>query len=443
MKIKIMTSKAIAYVKNNIGELKLHYLNRDNPQIWLKEALKEEAFVDTDLFAGLEDFGLELEKSKPASTDVENIKKIYSNFIELNDSFASDERLWAGLSHTVFYDYVLDRFPLTGKNVENDILNHFFFRIPKPRCYMVNTLSRLWWIGRLTYCAERENKFELLDYISHDINGYAFTLYGSNWSNNKDTLNSFFNAIFAFEKDHGIIVKRELFNDAIKYVQCLTGKMILDACDSDYVFSKVYDYLVKRNEAIEIQAEIDKSQNVKRTGIARLDKIIRAINNIGGMGDMKSIFIAFADINGDISDSDRNYIRENIKAYSPDVSGSEAKGSIFYKTKIGDAYYWRVSNDYLTTNNIPKRKEFVQKRVNRLDGFDKQLFNIININKKDRFSLAEIMQYKIYLGDSEETKVLIDNSLKSFREDAIVEYLGNGEYKKAFKILNSWFLVNN
>ena len=437
MKTKIMTSKAIAYVKNNIKELKQHYLSRDNPQIWLKEALKEEAFVDTDLFLELEDFQLELDKTKPASSDAENIKRIYSNFIELNDSFASDERLWAGLSHTVFYDYVLDRFPLTGKNIENDILNHFFFRIPKPRCYMVNTLSRLWWIGRLTYCHDKENKYELLDYISHDINGYAFTLYGSNWSNNKETLTSFFNAIFAFEKDHNTSVKRELFNDAIKYVQCLTGKMILDACDSDYIFSKVYDYLVNRNEVIEAQAEADKAQNIKRTGIARLDKIIRAINNIGGIGDMKSIFVAFSEVNGGISDSDRNYIRENIKAYSPDVSGSESKGSIFYKTRIGDAYYWRASNDYLTVNNISKRKEFVQKRIDRLDGFNKQLFNILNINKKDRFTISEIMQYKMFFGDSEETKEQIDSALKLFRENAIIEYLGSGEYKKSFKIISA------
>ena len=302
---------------------------------------------------------------------------------------------------------------------------------------MVNTLSRLWWIGRLTYCHDKENKYELLDYISHDINGYAFTLYGSNWSNNKETLTSFFNAIFAFEKDHNTSVKRELFNDAIKYVQCLTGKMILDACDSDYIFSKVYDYLVNRNEVIEAQTEADKAQNIKRTGIARLDKIIRAINNIGGIGDMKSIFVAFSEVNGGISDSDRNYIRENIKAYSPDVSGSESKGSIFYKTRIGDAYYWRVSNDYLTVNNISKRKEFVQKRIDRLDGFNKQLFNILNINKKDRFTISEIMQYKMFFGDSEETKEQIDSALKLFRENAIIEYLGSGEYKKSFKIISA------
>lgn len=431
MKIKIMTSKAVSYIKNNIGEVKQHYLNRDNPQIWLKEALTEEPFVETDLFTDLDDFQLSV------SNDVDNIKKIYSNFIELNDSFASDERLWAGLSHTTFYDYVLDRFPLVGKNVENDILNHFFFRIAKPRCYMVNTLSRLWWIGRLTYCSERENKYELLDYISHDINGYAFTLYGSNWSNNKETLNSFFNAIFAFEKDHRTSVKRELFNDAIKYVQCLTGKIILDACDSDYIFSKVYEYLVNRSKVIEAQAELARKQNIKKTGIARLDKVIRAINNIGGIGDMNSIFASFSEVNNGISDSDKNYIRENIKAYSPDVSGSESKGNIFYKTKIGDSYYWRVSNDYLIIDNIPKRKEFIRKRIDKLDGFDRQLFNILNINKKDKFSFVEIMQYKMYLSVDENAKEKIEQSLRSFREDGLVEYLGSGVYKKSFKIMNA------
>lgn len=426
-----MTSKAVSYIKNNIGEVKQHYLNRDNPQIWLKEALTEEPFVETDLFTDLDDFQLSV------SNDVDNIKKIYSNFIELNDSFASDERLWAGLSHTTFYDYVLDRFPLVGKNVENDILNHFFFRIAKPRCYMVNTLSRLWWIGRLTYCSERENKYELLDYISHDINGYAFTLYGSNWSNNKETLNSFFNAIFAFEKDHRTSVKRELFNDAIKYVQCLTGKIILDACDSDYIFSKVYEYLVNRSKVIEAQAELARKQNIKKTGIARLDKVIRAINNIGGIGDMNSIFASFSEVNNGISDSDKNYIRENIKAYSPDVSGSESKGNIFYKTKIGDSYYWRVSNDYLIIDNIPKRKEFIRKRIDKLDGFDRQLFNILNINKKDKFSFVEIMQYKMYLSVDENAKEKIEQSLRSFREDGLVEYLGSGVYKKSFKIMNA------
>lgn len=428
-----MTSKALAYVKKNIKELTSFYLNRENPEKWLKEKLHEDAFVKTDLFVEVEAFNLELDKLRPASNDVDNIKRIYTNFIDLNDSFASDERLWAGLAHTCFYDYVLDRFPLTGKNIDIDILNHFFFRVAKPRCYMVNTLARLWWIGRLTYNSAKENKFELLDYISHDINGYAFTLYGSNWSNNTDTLNAFFDAIFAFEKDHGTQVKRELFNDAIKYVQCLTGKIVLDACDYDYIYSKVYEYLISRSKAIESQNVLDKLQNVKKTGIARLDKIIRALNNIGGIGDMKSIFVAFDEVNSGISDSDKIYIRENLRYYSPDASGSDTKGNIFYKTKIGDTFYWRVGTDYLTKNNLQKRKDFVTIRINSLIGFDKTLFNVLNVFKKDKFSFGDVVSLKMYLGEEDDLNAKIENSFRVLRENAIIEYLGNGEYKKAFK----------
>lgn len=430
-----MTSRAIAYVRDNIHVLAHHYINRDNPEIWLKEALKEDAFVSTELFEDVPDFELVLTKTGNENTDIQNIKILYSNFKELNDSFATDERLWAGLSHTVFYNYVLDRYPIKESKPENDILNHFFFKLGKPRCYMVNTLSRLWWFGRLLYAPNEENHFKYLDFISHDLNGYAFTLYGSNWSNNNDILNAFFEAIFEFEKDTKTQVKRELFNDAIKYVHCLTGILIVDACDQDFIRSKVYEYLISRSKALAIQLEIDKQQNIKRTGIARLDKIIIALNDIGGMGDTKSIFNSFGAIDNSISDSDKDYIRDNLKAYSPDAV-AEPKGAIFFKTRIGDSYVWRVGVDYLTTSNLERRKNFINNRINLLNDFDKKLFNIINVTKKDRISISEINSLKLYFGDEDDLEMKIEKSLKVFRENAILEYLGKGEFKKAFRILN-------
>ena len=47
------------------------------------------------------------------------------------------------------------------------------------------------------------------------------------------------------------------------------------------------------------------------------------------------------------------------------------------------------------------------------------------------------MQYKMFFSDSEETKEQIDSALKLFRENAIIEYLGSGEYKKSFKIISA------
>lgn len=435
MKVRIMTSRAIAYIKDNIKVLAHHYINREDPETWLKQELKEDAFVTTELFQDVPDFDLVLTKTGSENTDIQNIKTLYSNFKELNDSFATDERLWAGLSHTAFYNYVLDRYPIKESKPGDDILNHFFFKLGKPRCYMVNTLSRLWWLGRLLYAPKEDNPFKYLDFISHDLNGYAFTLYGSNWSNNKEVLDAFFDAIFEFEKDTNTQVKRELFNDGIKYVHCLTGKLIVDACDKDYIRTKVYEYLVSRSKTLAIQSEIDKQQNIKRTGIARLDKIIIALNDIGGMGDVRSIFTSFAAIDNSISDSDKDYIRENLKAYSPDAV-SEAKGAIFFKTRIGDSYVWRVGVDYLTTNNLERRKNFINNRINLLNDFDKKLFNVINITKRDRISISEINSLKLYFGEEDDLNAKIERSLKVFRENAILEYLGKGEFKKAFKILN-------
>lgn len=427
-----MTSKAVEYVKKNISSLLDHYKNRENPEVWIKNALGENAFVDTELFQDVEDFELAINKSKPAADDVANIKTLYSKFIELNDSFAGDERLWAGLSHTVFYDYVLDRFAIES---EGDILNHFFFKQGKPRCYMVNSLARLWWIGRMLYDEVSDDHFKLLDYISHDINGCGFPLFGSNWSNNKPVLYAFFNAIFEFDPDNNGTVGRELFNDARKYVQCLTGKMIIDVCDQEYVQSKVYNYLIDRSKAIEVQNEIDRAQNIKRTGIARLDKIVRALNELGGMGDVRSIYASFAKINGDISESDKEYIKTNLNSYSPDVSsGDDCKGRIFYKTKMADYYCWRLANDYLTYKNLESRIVFVSKRIEKLRDFDKQIFNIINLSKKDRFTIGEINSLKIYLPDLDNLDSRIRESLKVLRENAIVEYCGNGEYKKVYKM---------
>lgn len=155
MKLKIMTSEAIAYVKENIDLLTDYYKNGEDPEDWIKAKIKKPAFKQIDALE-FDDFKLFLTDDKPSSTDVENIKIFYSNLKDINDSFASDERLWAGLCHTLFYDYMLKRWP--DKLTSKDILKHFFFNCGKPRCYMLNTLSKLWWIGRKSYVEESDGK---------------------------------------------------------------------------------------------------------------------------------------------------------------------------------------------------------------------------------------------------------------------------------------------
>nr|MCR5522731.1 hypothetical protein [Clostridia bacterium] len=224
MKLKIMTFDAIEYIKKNISELTDHYKNGDNPEEWIKKATGKPAFIEVPELE-FDDFDLFISESYPSSTDAMNIKLLYSKFSGLNDSFASDERLWAGLAHTVFYDYMRKRWP-KDYNCQA-ILNHFFFNGGRPRCYMINSIARLWWLGKKTIFLEDDNPNVIIDYISHDINGYAFTLFGSNWSNSERTLKQFFKAVFEFEKESQEKIGRELFNDTLKYTNCLCGIYII------------------------------------------------------------------------------------------------------------------------------------------------------------------------------------------------------------------------
>lgn len=246
MKLKIMTEKALVYVKENIDALLSHYVNNEDPEIWLRNEIGQPPFVEIDALE-FEDFELRIDENDPSAYDIENIKLFYSKLININDSFASDERLWAGLSHTCFYNYMKKRWKMDNLNKDEkikSILNHYFFSSNKQRSYMINTLARLWWFGRKTYQSENKvNHFEILDYIAHDINGYGFTMFGSNWSNNSRTLKLFFDGIMKHTDETGAIVKRIPFNAALKYINMLGGVYFLDSCDENFIINKIYDFI--------------------------------------------------------------------------------------------------------------------------------------------------------------------------------------------------------
>ena len=249
MKIKIMTSEALAYLKKNMDVLCEYYLKKEDPEKWIRDKIGKAAFVEVDSLE-FNEIELKIDDKNPSFYDDINIKDFYLNFKKINDSFATDERVWAGLSHTIFYNYMQKRWPLSNlgdDKIKQSILNHFFFNQGKPRCYQVNTLSRLWWLGKKLYQEDEINPFYMLDYISHDLNGYAFTLFGSNWSNSPITLKLFFDAILNYEKENNVSIDRNNFNECIQYMNRLSGILIIDMCDKEFIHNKIYSFLKKKN----------------------------------------------------------------------------------------------------------------------------------------------------------------------------------------------------
>lgn len=435
MKIKIMTTEAISYVKKNIDNLIDYYKKAEKPEKWLKEKLGKEPFVAVDALE-FEDFELQVSENRPSANDTFNIKLLYSKMKILNDSFASDERLWAGLAHTVFYDYLLKRWP----NYFNptDILNHFFFNQGKPRCYFVNTLSRLWWLGRKTYSENFEDNWLILNYISHDINGYAFTLFGSNWSNSCRTLMLFMKAIIKYENESKNKVYRELFNDVLKYTNCFGSIYIIDACDDDFVIENIYSYVLTRFEERKKEAEYNKLNNVRTSGIDKFDNIVKAINKIGGIGSLSQINEAYSEIIGkELSQAQKDYIKESIEEHYID-STSYKETSIFFKIQVDEKILWKVANDYLIKDNYSKRNEYTNNQIESLDAKENLLFNIINSIRGEKISITDIKDFKqqimLNYPEIDNFGSFVRNNVKKLYKRGLLEKVNEDLYKKTFKI---------
>ncbi len=236
MKIKYITEDGLLMLKNNknsvfknvvVGGEKLEdYLGNGG---YLKESPLEieEIVLDTSQPKGKETF-----------TDAENIQRIYNHMRGLSDSQASDERIWVAYTLGEQVDYMKYRWK--SENAE-DMLNRYFFNYSIQRSLFRNGVARLWWIGRVTYDARREDPYELTKYICNDQD-FIETICGRNIFNNYDILKATVVAIYDADKS-GIAVSRELVRAVGKYVNLLAGTYIIDFMDYEMVYEKVQKYI--------------------------------------------------------------------------------------------------------------------------------------------------------------------------------------------------------
>ena len=434
MKLEIMRSDAVAYVKKNIDTLLVHYNKGEDPKVWLSEAIGSPAFQTVDALE-FEDFTLCTDEEKPASTDVINIKLFYTKLSQLNDSFASDERLWAGLSHTLFYEYMRKRWP--GENTSKEIINHYFFQ-GGTRSYMVNTLARLWWLGKKLYRRDGDNHFINLDYIGHDINGYSFTLFGSNWTNSELMLNTFFDAVFQYTKNSGNKVGRELFNDTMQYVNFLSGIYILDACDRQFIIDKLVEFLGVRSLEIIREKESNRLNNVKTTGVEKLDNLLKALNKIGGHGKLNEIISAYEEITQvKASTATKEYIANQLEKNCPEKRNYSGK-PMFYFIRVTEGNVWKIANEYLIRDNLKKRKALMDSQINSLDQNNRLVFNLITAINSNKFKTEELVSFSQHLATVfstvEEAKSIIKEGVKALSEKGLIEKIEDNTYRKSFSI---------
>lgn len=240
-----MKTDSIYILKEYINREKILNYYQNDSNNWIASITKSENNYGV-LKKEFEDFNLILSE-KPEKDDVENIKLVYTKLMNITDSQASDERLWTGLSHDIFWEYMQKRWPIPKEKEKQKsfILQHYFFN-NGARSTVLNGIARLWWYGRLFYDETNEkNPYELIEYIGKDLNGKAYMLLGSNFSSNRRLSRLFLYTIKGYMEDNNISLDtktdRNIFNELRKKMVQWSGKYALDALDDETIKNKLLD----------------------------------------------------------------------------------------------------------------------------------------------------------------------------------------------------------
>lgn len=246
MQPRFMTDDAIVAIVSNFDEAKLHYMSGDkewfDAYLAKRNGLRDSRFTFDELSLDMGNY--ECTDAEYATTDRENIRRLYETFKALPLSTAADQRFWAGLAHTECWEYVrYRRMNEISSGDDKSIKTSFFFTYGAKRSAHVHCLSRLWWAGRLVY--DEDNKTDPYALINV-LAGNAFAsrillLSSSNFTANKALTLGILDAI-KDQSDAGVEIKREHFVGATKYLNRMGAITVLDYLKRSRVKSLINEY---------------------------------------------------------------------------------------------------------------------------------------------------------------------------------------------------------
>lgn len=233
MKIKFLSEDALQDLRVNFESYKEHYYKRDDA--WFDEYFSQEGRLIES----------KIEFEKPVFnddpnymvSDFENVKVIYEALRHLTVSQATQEKLWAGLSHVQMRDFVYYRLE-NELNKKNDkrIFSAMFYKYNVKRSIFIHIIARLWWVGYMTYDEENtENPYWLTEFFcSADFSARSTVFFSSNFTSNKAVTKGILKALIAL-RDEGVPIKREHFIESTKYLNISGGAMVLDLLEETEV----------------------------------------------------------------------------------------------------------------------------------------------------------------------------------------------------------------
>ena len=238
MKIRIMKQEALDILKSNLNSTYIMYFKEYNNG-WIYKLCQGDPFVD---FKEVPYFELaDLDFKAIGKTDFQNCKILQDN-LGLTPSQASDERLWAGLCHDVFYSYVRKRWKMNDKSKKinkekaiGEIQSRYFFKGGKRAGIYRNTLSKCWWVGRLT--KGPLNNYEMLDKLGYNDFSTKVNDIFRNYTfiSNPEILNGIIDGISYFEEEGIKLGIAKNVRPVLQTINAVGGGTLLDYWTSEEI----------------------------------------------------------------------------------------------------------------------------------------------------------------------------------------------------------------
>ena len=242
MKLYFMKSTSLGVLKAELPNVYTKYFTEADGA-WLMDICGEDPFED----AGIEVPDFELasldDGASAGRIDLENCKIIYRNLKVLNETQASDERLWAGMTHGMFYSYMRRRWgydrraPQDAQKDVSEILTRFFFQGGVRSGFYRNTFAKCWWVGKALCSEDRKNPFHMLDVLgasnlSSKINDI---FYNNTFSSNPEIVKGVLFGVEYFAKQGNPLVVQKHIRPAMSALNALGGRVILDCLSAEEI----------------------------------------------------------------------------------------------------------------------------------------------------------------------------------------------------------------
>lgn len=181
-----------------------------------------------------------------------NIKIIHDSFNNLSPVEAENEKLWIAMENLFYLNYHLNELKAIKGNNERrneSIKGKSIFNRGRKRSLMMNSLSRLWWIGYYTIDEKNENPYHYTKYLINNANEGDLLLYfSSNIVSNKEMVFGTLSGIKELVDTNKLLINRYAFTNSNKILNQIGGVRILDTLDRNEIKDIIINNLLETDK---------------------------------------------------------------------------------------------------------------------------------------------------------------------------------------------------